>query len=241
MPQKYRLSIMIIVAACSALATAGLWASTAIYSQDTTPRIVNKTSALQVVGAEISSVRPVPTMELILSNTSNMNIRAYTISMGHSWITRDYAFSTEFLRPGEVREQEIPIGSIEGGEIVISAVYFEDGTGDGDPRYVNMLRGRSSAFRDQTRRIIPRLNRLLNSGQLITEDALVTLESEISRLPRGDENLAHSPDYQSGLDLFRETLANRVRALRDSEQLANQSVLRGRLNDTVRAIRFLER
>jgi hypothetical protein len=104
-----------------------------------------------------------------------------------------------------------------------------------------MLKDRYAGFKEQARRILPRIKSLLRSGQPITEEILTSLEAEISQLPTKDANSERSPDFQSGLNLFKQDIARNVRNLKKAKQTRGEPDLGEKLNNIASSYSLLER
>ncbi len=201
-------------------------------NQDFDIRVINKTKSLQVKSAQKSTKLSIPTLEITLSNASSQNIMAYTIMLGDVGLATDYAFSEKLLAPGETEVKDIPMAGLEANaaknrsliiDVVISAVYFEDHTSEGDSKYVNMIKDKYVGIKSQTQYVLSILRKALDSPLPNTEQRLVEIESQASQLKTEDENISLSLDTRSGLRLVKENLNKKIRTLRSRENMTSLS------------------
>jgi hypothetical protein len=195
---------------------------------------------VQVLASEKTILGNSSVLVIRLKNVSGKDIKALTISIDKTWVTRSFFLGEEAIAPNSIEDQRIPlsadatqdlnIGSARGREIAIAAVFFANGTGDGDPRYVQMLANQHAGIRDQAKRVLSKLRRL--SDGPAQEQVLADLEAEALALPIKGNGLV-SPDYEDGLENARRTLLTRLgeikeqrRSNRLDEALAKQEKLR---------------
>lgn len=229
---KSRFIVIVLVFACLALLVGAVaWATYNKSLQESQPPIINKTNTLQVVSAQENLDGQLRVLEITLKNISNRNISAYTLLLGNAESTRDYAFSEELLSPEETSIERIALTKNVGSpntninigpeNIIIAAVWFERGNGDGDPKYVTMLRDKHLGYKEGARRILPLLRQALERSKQNSDEALNELESQSSLLPNEDNSLAYSVDYRSGLHLAKEHLGLKIRELKAKRSVVN--------------------
>lgn len=193
--------------------------------------VMSKTPGLQVLASEKTTLGNNTILAIRLQNVSGKDIKALTISIGKSWVTRSYFLSEESIASGSISDLRIPLSSEAAQEITpssqshqvtltsVAAVFFADNTAEGDPPFARMLADQRAGISDQAKRILPKLRRLSNGpGQ---EASLADLESEILALPTKG-NGQSSPAYNDGLDTARTTLLNRlgeIKEKRHSQQI----------------------
>lgn len=191
--------------------------------QGITPYITNKTTALRVVSVKTVSEGVRTAVELTLLNQSAKNITAYVFSMGGVSITTQIGFDGEPFAPNQVRVEKIPFGNVVGaaqnnpgraGEIVLSAVFSTDGTGEGEPQWVAKIKNRYWGMKDEVKLVLPLLRSALNSKEADSERVLLMLENQVAQLPTEEENDKLSHDYRSGRSFVKEKLQSHLKDLR---------------------------
>lgn len=203
------------------------WSGKFKYRQGPDVLIVSKTVAVTVLWAEKTMLGTAPILAVKLQNTSGKAIKAFTISSGKTWVTQSYFMIEESFAPGTIVNQFIPLSSDasqdykitfgNGREISVSAVFFADGTGDGDSHYVRMLADQRAGIRDQANRILPHLRQLSSKSVLDPDQALTTCEAEILRLPTKQDRQA-SGDYETGLEDAQRELLNRLNEIKEEKR-----------------------
>lgn len=224
------LTIITCILCCLILLGTGVWASTRIWasqsekSQEIKLRAINKTSALKVVSIRKIS-NDLPMAEVTLLNQSSKNINCYMLAIGDLMIVADYVPDGAFLAPGQEKVERILMGNFESaaernpnhaGELIVAAVYFDDRTGEGDARRVEMLRKRYEGAKEQIELVLPVLRDALSSSE-DSDSALLTLESQASRLPTESENNKLSPDYREGRDMIKQELDGNIQRLKSEK------------------------
>lgn len=182
-------------------------------AQSNTPTVVSRTSAVQITAATPMTLANTSVLSVKLRNVSGKDIKMLTISVGKTWVTRNYLFGDESFAAGSTLDEFISLGENARGEIIIAAVLFSDGTGDGEQRHLRLLVEKRNGIRDQAKRILPKLRRLSSGSQ-----ALADLESETLNLPT---RLDGSSDYQEGLESTRTILLQRIREIKE-RRLSNK-------------------
>jgi hypothetical protein len=220
-----------IAFACVGIALGiGVWASARILTpeistQESEPRIVNRTKALQIVGTTKLLMGQEYVLRVTLKNVSGEKIVSYTYLAGIAGNTRSYAFSEKLFEAGDVSEEFIPyenlattaVPSSRGPDLVFAAVWFEGGAGDGDPGFVRQLSEESEGIREQAGRILPLIRKALKGYERREDQVLTDLESEISLLSTEDETISQSIDYRQGRSMANRQLALKVKELRNNK------------------------
>jgi hypothetical protein len=183
-------------------------------SQSNTPTVVSRASAVQVTAVNPMTLANTSALSVKLQNVSGKDIKMLTISVGKTWVTRNYLFGEESFAAGSTVDDLISLSENARGEIVIAAVLFSDGTGDGEQRHLRLLVEKRNGIRDQAKRILPKLRRLSSGSQ----QALADLESETLNSPT---RLDGSSDYQEGLESTRTILLQRIREIKE-RRLSNK-------------------
>jgi hypothetical protein len=153
--------------------------------EGTSPKVTSTISAIRVVSAELTSVGSSNVLVVKLQNTSNQDIKAYTIASGKALMTSNYFLTEGSFAAGSTIDQLIPIASdanykvpMNGKEVTVAAVFFADGTGDGVPVHVASMADLYAGTRDQAKRILPCLLKLS-----LTSESLSACEVEARNLP----------------------------------------------------------
>lgn len=154
-----------IVLACIGIALGiGVWASARVFVQEFEPTVVNKTKALEIVSLTKVLLGETYVLKVKLKNVSTKNIMSYTYWAGPAGNTRGYAFSEKLFGPGETSEENIPVENLQtspatsserGADLIFGAVWFEGGTGDGDPKFIRQLKDESEGIKEQAGHILP--------------------------------------------------------------------------------------
>lgn len=243
---KVRLTIAILCFICLAYlgtvlrgSSAHIPTTPAGHIQGITPYITNKTTALRVVSVKTVGEGVRTAVELTLLNQSAKDITAYVFSMGDVSITTQIGFDGEPFAPNQVRVEKIPFGNVVGaaennprraGEIVLSAVFSTDGTGEGEPQWVAKIKNRYWGMKDEVKLVLPLLRNALNSKETDSERMLLMLESQVSQLPTDEENDKLSPDYRSGRSFVKEKLQSNLKDLRGRKKADPNADHRAGLN-----------
>ena len=215
-----------VVFACLIMALGiGLWASARSSDQTSKTTIVNKTKALEIVNTADVLMGQTHVLRVTLRNVSAKNIVSYTYLIGRASNTRGYALSETLFGPGQTSDEYISYENLQTAsatpsdreaDIVLAAVWFEEGTGDGDPKSIQQLKDESEGIRDQAAHILPLL-RKAREGSAVQEDYLLNdLESKISLLPT-DDKPKKSTDYIQGRSMANRQIALKVKHLRENK------------------------
>lgn len=179
-------------------------------------RAVNKTSAIRVVGMQQKSIGENDVLFVSVQNISGRNIKAYTIARGRAWVTKSYLLGEESFAPNSIQEQIIPLtsgafSSTDGKEFSVSAVLFEDGSGDGDAVFVSRLTETRAGMREQASRLLPCLEQLASSKDF--ESDLAACETEAARMPV--DGTGKSSDYENGLQNLQREFLTQITDIKD--------------------------
>lgn len=205
------------------------------------PRVDSKSSGLRVIDTKRVTVGNTSFVFLKLQNVSAKPIKALTISLGQSYVVKNFLLSEEAIAPGAsvIERLSVPPSIQEGSStgsqptIVVTAVFYSDGTGDGDSQYVQLLKNQALGMRDQAKRILPTLRRA-SGGQ--SEQALADLESEGNALPI-KAKVPVSPDYDEGLQKARKILLGQLGEIKEQRRMND---FQGALNKQNKMVRIFE-
>lgn len=224
--------IMIVCACVGIVLGVGIWTSERILNrytgaaQELKPSIVNKTSALEIVSTAKVVMGDRDVLKVTLKNISEKNIISYKYLVGQAGITNGYAFSERLFAPGETREEYIPYDNLQTAataspetetDLVFAAVWFEGGTGDGDPKFINRLRDEFAGIREQAGRILPLIRKARQDPEIQEAQVLSDLELQISQLSTEDDATSQSLDYKLGRSMANRQLASKVKELKENK------------------------
>ena len=179
------------------------------------PDVISRVSAIQVVSIEEKSIGAGQVVVAKLQNTSVRDIKTYTITSGKSLMNSSYFLSDESFAAGATIDQIIPLSSDASYQVpmnrkvlVIAAVFFADGTGDGVPPFVSSLADIYEGTRNQAKRILPCLQKLR-----LTSESLDACQNEARNLPVKENG--RSSDYETGLEIARENVLSRLDEIKE--------------------------
>jgi hypothetical protein len=207
--KKHRLATITFAVICLGVLSGILaWSGLARRQQAVEPTVVSKTSAVSILGVEKTTVGTSSILAVKLQNTSDKDIKAYTIGTETSWMTRNYLLREESFASGTTVIHLIPLSGEDSQSlqtfgdsttrIFITAVIFTDGTGDGEARFVRMLLDERAGTRDQANRILAYLRALSSPGS-DRGRALSDFEAKVRSLPDKRNESPSSADYDIGL------------------------------------------
>lgn len=210
--------------------------------QGITPYLTNKTNALRVVSVKTAGEGSRTNVEITLINQSTQNITAFVLSMGSVSITTQIGFDGEPFVPNQVRIEKIPLSNViaaaennpgRAGEIVLSAVFLADGTGEGESQRVAKIKNRYLGMKDEVKLVLPLLRSALSSTEADSEHLLLMLENKASQLPTGEEDDKLSHDYRSGRSFVKDGLKSNLKNLRGRKSATLISDYREGLNELI--------
>lgn len=249
LPFNVRLVIATVCFICLAYLGTVMWGSSARISittatpvQGITPYITNKTNGLRVVSVKTVGEGSRIDIEVTLLNQSSKNIMAYVVSTGSVSMTAQIGIDREPFAPGQVRVEKIPYNNVvnaaennpsRAGEIVLAAVYSSDGTGDGEPQWVNRIKNKHLGMKDEVKFVLPLLRSTLDSPESDFERALLALESQVLELPTREENDKLSFDYKDGRSFVKEGLKANIKLLKSKKKASPSLNHRDELNEMI--------
>jgi hypothetical protein len=236
LPFKARLVVATLCLICLAFLGMVLKGSSARIStapvkrtQGITPYVTNKTKALGVVSVKTLGEGSRTDVEITLINQSTKNIIAYVLSTGSVSMTTQTGFDGEAFAPGQIKVDKVPFSNVaraaennpgRAGEIILSAVFSTDGTGEGEPRRVAKIKNKFLGMKDEVKLILPLLRRALNSTEADSERAILTLETQASQLPIEEESDKTSHDYRNGRSFIKDGLQSNIKNLKERKKAA---------------------
>jgi hypothetical protein len=200
------------------------------------PTVTSRISAVRVVSAEPTSVGSSNVLVVKLQNTSDKDIKAYTISSGKALMTTNYFLMEESFAAGSTIDLIIPISSgadykvpMNGKDVTVAAVFFADGTGDGVTPLVTSMADVYAGTRDQAKRILPCLEK-----STLTSESLSVCEAEARDLPV--KMNGKSSDYESGLEFTKIGLLSRLDQIKENANLSEASEQQEKVTRIFRAL-----
>jgi hypothetical protein len=188
--------------------------------QTTLPlKVSNRTNAFEVVNVR----RDGQNARLTFRNNYKKAITAYALFVGGYQIKYELA-DEEVIVPGGAREQSL---NLQAGQdrIIVLAVVFEDKAGDGDGAVIKEINDLRLGRRTQFSRIVPLLDKLLNTtdSQLVT--ALREVKIAINNLPNGPERES-SHFFITGLRNAKEATLRDIEELDQVRQINGNAIFR---------------
>jgi hypothetical protein len=201
---KMRFSILAIVLLCSTFLVVSVSLSEKPTQNDIQQRLANLiettdvdniklrnyTSAFNVVGKEKV---PHGDIRLTLQNDYDKKITAYEISIGSTTSLVDTILSTheDGIMPGFTRQQLLPINidpDLESKGIIILAVVFEDGSGDGHPDFIKEINDYRRGETMQMERVSRLLGKSLSASDGDLVSALDSVQANMLSAPGESDN-----------------------------------------------------
>jgi len=88
-------------------------------TQSNTPTVISRTSAVQVIAINPATLANKSFLSVKLQNVSGKDIKMLTISVGKTWVTKNYLFGHESFAAGSTLDELIALGENAHGEIVV--------------------------------------------------------------------------------------------------------------------------
>ena len=154
------------------------------------PRIINKTTSLQVEKVEMH----MDGYHLWLRNTSDKSVTAFTMTGRNRGVTAASEIGHPIIVPGKTHE--VRPGSIPGDEITISLALFEDGSFEGDSEQGLRLAANAEGMRIEAPSVLRRIEQVLMIDDGEFTAAFDKLEAELWLI-------SEAIDKQSAIDLLR--------------------------------------
>lgn len=149
-------------------------------------QVQSRTQALEVV-----SITEEDTLyRLTFRNTSNKTINGYSLGVGgSSTLDVDLTIGEKTIPPGGEFRESLPAYKPQAQRVIsVLAVFFTDGTSDGDPRVITDNLQRREGTKAQLKRILPLLRAALASPDPPELDAL---KKRIAALPAAEGDASH--------------------------------------------------
>jgi hypothetical protein len=164
-------------------------------SQQTIIQVNNKTYAIEVLDSKVENGN----FKITMKNRSNRNITSYEVSLGDGRSAQtELLYTNEVIAPEQVFSDDYLVDDtlIRDG-FGITAVIFDDGTGNGDARVIRQITDIRYGEKLQYQRSLSLLEQAASAADDSLPETLDQLPSQISSLENGDSNL--SPYIKSGI------------------------------------------
>jgi hypothetical protein len=231
----HRFAITLVTLSCLAMVVgAGIGWKTRIQTPTAkrAPLVTNKTQAIKVTDVLVTS----GTVLVTLLNQSSRYIDFYSFSIGDHRM-----MPTAGLAPGGASVQKFPLRQIETSaqssssgvaELVILALSFADGGGEGDSEEMFNLAETSRGAKDYIKVALPLLVKAANSPTVESEDNLSSIEQEFSQLATVDET-SFTPMRKGGQSLAKAIIHHQLESLRDRKSLNSKLTYRDGLVELI--------
>lgn len=202
-----RLGVGLLLIAATATASIAVWATRARQHTDTF-RAENKTRSLAL--ESVTEVGDLPAengqrfrrLTVTVRNKHDKPIVAYRFRQEDSSLAEGDTAGIETngatigwsLPPNARDVTHVTAPSDDNAALILAAVLFEDGTGEGDADDLAALRNYRAGVKQAYERIVPLLRRAANPERPATLDAINSLKNEVAALPvenTGEGGYAH--------------------------------------------------
>jgi hypothetical protein len=167
-------------------------------------------------------------LTLKITNQSQQSVLAYTLSLGRS---SEIAFFTLSLAPGDSRKERIAVSNLEelpgdryAREVTLAAVYFADGTTEGNSLQSSRLQNRMLGMQEQAERSLAALHASSNSTESNSERLIQKLTDEINMSAEIIDGFNVPSERLAGRAIIKETVARRLNELNKKRGASIQEV-----------------
>jgi len=194
-------------------------------SQALNIRLLNRTKNVSIT--ELPSTET-GFLTLKITNKSQQTVLAYTLSLGRS---SEIVFFTFSLVPGDSRNEKIAISNLEtlpddtfAGEVTLAAVYFADGSIEGNSIPGSRLQNQMLGMREQAERSLVALYSSSASTESNSERLIQKLTDEVNKSGEIIDGSHVPSDRLAGRALIKEKLARRLNELNSKKVASIQEV-----------------
>jgi len=188
--------------------------------QNSQLQLINETLSLQVTSLE----RKGDSIHLVLKNGYMKDITGFQVRVGNVTIQSEFIGSDEVFPPGVLYER---VHSVQNGidekGIAILAVVFDDGSSDGNPKYINQIKYKRLGEKTQISHALPFIQKVLDASAVNWADSLKKLKSEIQSLEVKQSN-QFPEDFVLGLH------DRKLQLIRQIETIQSKKLLNVNLN-----------
>ena len=167
-------------------------------------------------------------LTLKITNESQQSVLAYTLSLGTS---SEITFFTFSLAPGDSRNERITISNLEelpddtsARVVALAAVYFADGTAEGDPIRSPRLQNWMLGIQEQAERSLAALYASSSSTESNSDGLMKKLTDEINKSGEITDGFNVSSDRLAGRALIKEKAARRLNELNNKKGASIQEI-----------------
>ena len=168
-------------------------------------------------------------LTLKITNESQQSILAYTLSLGSS--STEITYFTFSLAPGDSRNERVTISNLEelpgdryAREVTLAAVYFADGTTDGNSLHSSRLQNRMLGMQEQAERLLAALYASSSSTESNSERLIQKLTDEINKSGEITDSVYVPSERLAGRAVIKETVARRLNELNNKKGAPIQEV-----------------
>jgi hypothetical protein len=197
--------------------------------------VANRTQSIEVVTAE----RDESSVHLVLRNNSYRSVDGLQVRVGDVTIQTEFLGTDFTFPPGGLHEENYPTQTeARNRGVTLLCVMFEDGSSEGDAKYIKQIEDTRLGEMTQTRRALLLIDKALAHSN-INAEVLENLKREISLLPDRDSD-NDNDDVLGGLQNKKAQLISQIEGIRSSQALVSTSGpqelidLKARLNRSIK-------
>jgi len=161
--------------------------------------VLSTAPSVRVVSANRQTIGEMSVLNITLQNVSSKNIKAYVISSGKAWYTKNYLFVDTVFAPNSTDTSTLSGDRLSSNEsdkdLTVTGVLFEDGTVDGEMTSTLRLIQNYRGVKEQAKRLTTCLEQLSHATGLQEQTAFAKCENDVANLPVTEG----SADNQAGL------------------------------------------
>ncbi|MEK6410526.1 MAG: hypothetical protein AABN34_26680 [Acidobacteriota bacterium] len=184
-------------------------------------RIINKTSAFRVV--EIKKISD-SLFELTYKNNYSKSITGFEVATGGMRIQTELILGGDehqFISPGNTFQKAYAAQEgLDRDGIQILAVVFDDGSSDGDIRYIKEITDYRLGMKTERQRVLALLEQVINSKTQSISMALEALEAQVSSTIPSTQQNSRLDNVGLGIRNERRRMLDEIRMLKDKHQHA---------------------
>jgi len=153
-----------------------------------------------------------------ITNESQQTIMAYILSLGSG---SDITYFTFSLAPGDSRNERVTISNLQ---VALAAVYFADGTAEGDPTRSSRLQNWMLGLQEQAERSLAALDASSSSTEANSDRLIQKLTDEINKSGEITDGFNVPSDRLAGRAIIKETVARRLNELNNKKGASIQEI-----------------
>lgn len=192
-------------------------------------RIRNRTSMFNI--AQIKKVSD-NMFEITYKNDYSKTITGFEVSVGGMRVQTELILGgdeLEFISPGKTFQKAYAAQEgldLDGMQIL--AVVFDDGSSDGDIRYIKEITDYRLGMKTERQRVLALLEQVITSKTQIISTALAELETDISSAFQSSPQDNRLDNVGLGIRNERSRMLDEIRILRDKHQFAQFDEVKAR-------------